>query len=82
MFTFPKNEHIHIKRIEEVEAKLRTIEKDGVEHLHIVTDFDMTLTKYLVDKKRNMSSHSLLDSNERNPELSAKMRALFQVRAM
>ncbi|KAI5058683.1 hypothetical protein GOP47_0026853 [Adiantum capillus-veneris] len=47
----------------------------GLSKLQVIADFDMTLTKYLVDGKRGQSSHSLL--NQGNPEYDMKRQLLF-----
>jgi 5'-nucleotidase len=43
-----------------VEHKLRAIQSGGPEKLHLVADFDMTLTKYWVNGQRNVSSHGIV----------------------
>lgn len=43
-----------------VERKLRAILQDGSQKLHVVADFDNTITKYWVNGQRNPSSHGIL----------------------
>lgn len=47
----------------------------GLSKLQVIADFDMTLTKYLVNGRRGQSSHSLL--NQGNPEYDLKRQQLF-----
>ncbi|MCO5550510.1 hypothetical protein L7F22_003997 [Adiantum nelumboides] len=49
--------------------------RGGLSKLQVIADFDMTLTKHLVDGKRGQSSHSLL--NQGNPEYDMKRQLLF-----
>lgn len=47
----------------------------GLSKLQVIADFDMTLTKYMVNGRRGQSSHSLL--NQGNPEYDLKRQQLF-----
>eukprot|EP00842_Homolaphlyctis_polyrhiza_P004630 jgi/Hompol1/5168/HPOL_004219-RA len=70
---------IYIKNIDAVRQKLATLHADGAASLHIVTDFDMTLTQYWVDGKRNRSTHGLLEGSSRmTPEWRAEILALYK----
>lgn len=54
--------NIKCKNKEQVIQKLQEIKRKGVESLHLITDFDMTLTKYIDPRtgKRSLSSHGVL----------------------
>jgi 5'-nucleotidase len=56
----PKN-NIHIKDVQKVTEKLMKMNEKRAEHIHIISDFDMTLTKYWVDGKRNLSTHGVIE---------------------
>lgn len=58
-----------------LEKKIAAIRKDGASKLQVISDFDATLTRYLVDGKRGQSSHGLLQQG--NPEYDAKREALY-----
>ncbi|KAJ9062304.1 hypothetical protein DSO57_1012098 [Entomophthora muscae] len=53
-----------IKNPKSVLSKVKQILKDGAIALHIITDFDMTLTKHWVNGQRNFSSHSVLAASK------------------
>ncbi|KAJ9062309.1 hypothetical protein DSO57_1012101 [Entomophthora muscae] len=55
--------NVTINNPKAVLEKITKINKDGAEALHIITDFDMTLTKHWVNGKRNFSSHSALQAS-------------------
>nr|CAG8443365.1 11859_t:CDS:2 [Entrophospora candida]CAG8446124.1 8714_t:CDS:2 [Entrophospora candida] len=62
-----------ISNEEKTREKLNKIIEDGFDNLHIISDFDATMTSYWFDdKKRNPSSHSILGKSER---LSDQFRA-------
>ncbi|KAI9224538.1 pyrimidine 5'-nucleotidase-domain-containing protein [Blastocladiella britannica] len=48
-----------------VVEKLAAIIADGAKHLHIISDFDMTMTKYWVNGQRGPSSHHVVMASER-----------------
>ncbi|KAI8923320.1 pyrimidine 5'-nucleotidase [Entophlyctis helioformis] len=66
----PSN-NIYIHNPDAVAAKLAAIDEAGAKSLHIVTDFDMTLTRYWVDGKRSVSTHGIL---EQSTKLTAEAR--------
>ncbi|KAI8998106.1 pyrimidine 5'-nucleotidase-domain-containing protein [Gaertneriomyces semiglobifer] len=54
-----------------VEEKLKSIISDGRKNLHIISDFDMTLSQYThptIPNQRNHSSHSLLAQSANVPD--------------
>ncbi|MFA5030641.1 MAG: hypothetical protein WC495_03570 [Patescibacteria group bacterium] len=58
---------------------LRAIQKDGTTSLHVLSDFDRTLTKPYVNGKKVPSLISVLrDHNYLTPDYTAKARALFE----
>lgn len=52
--------NIHINDPKQLEKKIVLFKKDGVPGFHIISDFDKTLTKAFVDKKKVRSTYSLL----------------------
>ncbi len=64
------------KEFEELKLKIK---KDGPEKLHILADFDRTLTKAFVNGKKIPSLISVLrDENYLTPDYPAKANALFE----
>lgn len=55
-------ENILIKDEKELAQKIARIAADGVSSLHVITDFDRTLTKYYVDGQKVESGFSLIRS--------------------
>nr|CAG8494122.1 9217_t:CDS:2 [Entrophospora candida]CAG8566843.1 6593_t:CDS:2 [Entrophospora candida] len=54
-----------ISNEEKTRKKLNKIIKDGFDNLHVISDFDATMTSYWTDnKKRNPGSHSVLGSSK------------------
>ncbi|XP_002967154.2 cytosolic 5'-nucleotidase 3 isoform X1 [Selaginella moellendorffii] len=60
---------------EELERKKRAIKAAGLSSLQVIADFDMTLTKYMVNGTRGQSTHALL--NQGNAEYDLKRQQLF-----
>jgi len=70
--------NIIIRDKTEFQRKLAAIKKDGLSELHVVSDFDRTLTKAFIAGKKVISSYSLLrESGYLDPELLEKDQALF-----
>ncbi|XP_024387720.1 uncharacterized protein [Physcomitrium patens] len=59
----------------QLEEKKKAIKSAGLSTLQVIADFDMTLTKYLVDGVRGQSTHALLKSN---PAYDRKRHELFE----
>ncbi|KAJ3104907.1 5'-nucleotidase, cytosolic III [Phlyctochytrium planicorne] len=55
----------------EVTKKLEQIIAGGAKKLHIISDFDMTMTKYWVNGKRSPSSHAILT---RSPSITQEFK--------
>lgn len=73
-----KYQYIHIGDLPSVRSKLAILEADGVDKTHIVTDFDMTLTKYWKNGERSMSSHGVVEnSSVLPPSVRDGMRKLY-----
>lgn len=73
----PSN-NVTIKDIKSVTEKIIKLDEKRVEHIHIIADFDMTLTKYWVDGKRNMSSHGVMEHSSMLPgDIKNKMNKLY-----
>jgi len=51
--------HIEIKNYDVVEKKLNKIIGEGKENVHIISDFDMTITKYWHNGERSPNSHDI-----------------------
>ncbi|KAJ3309404.1 hypothetical protein HDV04_006191 [Boothiomyces sp. JEL0838] len=62
-WTKQSENYVRIKDLETFIAKLLQIKKQKFEHLHIIADFDMTLTKYWHNGKRSLSSHGVLEES-------------------
>lgn len=61
---FASNE-VYIKDIKKVEEKLLKIIRDGKDKVHVISDFDMTITKYWHQGKRSPSSHDILSNSSK-----------------
>ncbi|KAI8914243.1 pyrimidine 5'-nucleotidase [Gorgonomyces haynaldii] len=59
---------VHIKDKEQVSKKLQELFHQSSQKLHIISDFDMTLTKYWVNGVRSPSSHGILHRSLLFPE--------------
>ncbi|MBL7150752.1 hypothetical protein ISS86_02370 [Candidatus Microgenomates bacterium] len=71
--------NIIIPNPKKLEKLKKTIAKNGSEKLHILSDFDRTLTTAFVDKKAVPSLISILrDYNYLTPEYSKKTQALYK----
>lgn len=71
-------ENIIIPNPERLEKTKKAIIKDGAEKLHILADFDKTLTKEFVDGKSIVSLISILrDGNYLTPDYAEKAHALY-----
>ncbi|XP_065051866.1 7-methylguanosine phosphate-specific 5'-nucleotidase A-like [Rhopilema esculentum] len=53
--------NVYIKDPETVMEKIRILLEGGPESLQVISDFDMTLTRYLVDGKRGDTSHGSIE---------------------
>lgn len=61
-----------------MQEKIDKIKQDGISKLHIITDFDKTLTKAFVDGKKVQSSYSLLrEGNYLNNNFAERSNKLF-----
>ncbi|TPX72749.1 5'-nucleotidase [Spizellomyces sp. 'palustris'] len=70
---------VFIKDFQRVSEKLRSILDDGSGKVHVISDFDMTISKYWVNGERNVSSHRLLALSSRVPkEFSDKTDLLYK----
>ncbi|KAJ3017367.1 5'-nucleotidase, cytosolic III [Thoreauomyces humboldtii] len=58
----------YVKDKTRVLEKLTSIIADGKDHLHIISDFDMTISKFWVNGERNIGSHRVLALSSRVPE--------------
>jgi len=71
-------ENVVISNQEELERLKKTISKDGADRLHILTDFDRTLTKAFVDGKSTPSLVSVLrDGSYLTPDYAQKANELY-----
>ncbi len=65
---------------DEFNKKIEAIKRDGVESLHIVADFDRTLTKgSLQNKKINTSTGVIVESNCLGNEFKETLHNLFKI---
>ena len=61
-----------------LEAKIQSLQRQQAEHIHIIADFDMTLTKYWDENnKRTLSSHGVLEHHAINSETRTALSGLF-----
>jgi len=60
--------NVEIKDFESVENKLLKIIRDGKDKLHLISDFDMTITKYWYNGSRSPSSHDILTRSSKVSE--------------
>jgi len=61
-------QNVEIKNFENVEKKLLKIIRDGKDSVHLISDFDMTITKYWYNGKRSPSSHDILTRSSKVSE--------------
>jgi len=61
-------QNVEIKNFENVEKKLLKIINDGKDSVHLISDFDMTITKYWYNGKRSPSSHDILTRSSKVSE--------------
>ncbi|ORZ37930.1 pyrimidine 5'-nucleotidase-domain-containing protein [Catenaria anguillulae PL171] len=70
--------HIHIRNPADLAEKLARIFADGPHHLHIVSDYDMTMTKYWINGVRGPSSHAVLErASVVSPAFKDKCKQLY-----
>jgi len=60
---YQSDKDIHIKNEEGFKNKLKKLIKDGRNSIQVISDFDMTITKYWKDGKRTPSSHCIIAEN-------------------
>jgi len=60
--------NVEIKDFENVEKKLLKIIRDGKDKIHLISDFDMTITKYWYNGSRSPSSHDILTRSSKVSE--------------
>nr|XP_061807400.1 7-methylguanosine phosphate-specific 5'-nucleotidase-like [Nerophis lumbriciformis] len=67
-----------MRRRDKVEETLEAMREAGAARLHVISDFDMTLTRFAHNGKRVPTTHNILDSRLLvDEECGKKMRALF-----
>jgi len=72
------NETLLIKNEKELNEKIEKIRRDGVSHLHIVSDFDRTLTPAFVQGQKTPTGIAQIrEGGYLTPEYPAKAHALF-----
>lgn len=69
--------NIIISRPEELKKIKESIAKDGAGKLHVLTDFDRTLTNLFVNGKKVSSLMALLDRNYLTPEYHRQYKELY-----
>lgn len=73
------NNDVHIKDLPGVRDIIKKLRADGPSKLHIISDFDMTLTKYWVNGQRSVSSHGVLEkSSFLSLEARLKLKLLYE----
>jgi cytosolic 5'-nucleotidase 3 len=58
-----KENNVHIKNMDIVTKKLTALHQQKAQHIHIIADFDNTLTQYWDSGKRSLSSHGVLENS-------------------
>jgi 5'-nucleotidase len=48
---------------DDVQRKLSRMATDGADKLQVISDFDMTLSKFWVNGERGMTTHAILETN-------------------
>jgi len=77
---YTKNDEVYIKNGERFKEKMRKLINEGKRSIQVVSDFDMTITKYWHEGKRSPTSHRIIsenpllneDARRRSEELSNK----------
>jgi len=70
---------IHIANPGELQRKINACKRDGSKHLHVISDFDRTLTKAFVEGKRFLSSYALIrEGKYLTPDYPTRAHALFE----
>lgn len=60
--------NVYIRDLPSIENKLFKILLDGRDNLHLISDFDMTITKYWYQGKKSPSSHDILSNSSKVSE--------------
>ncbi|PIN73642.1 hypothetical protein COV20_05460 [Candidatus Woesearchaeota archaeon CG10_big_fil_rev_8_21_14_0_10_45_16] len=69
---------VHIKDRAELQRKIDRIKKDGISSLHVISDFDKTLTTAFVDGEKVQSTYALIRNGKYlSPEYVQRSHALF-----
>ncbi|XP_035661198.1 cytosolic 5'-nucleotidase 3-like isoform X2 [Branchiostoma floridae] len=63
-----QKENVHIRDPERVEKLLCQLIQDGKSKLQIITDFDMTLSRFSINGKRCATCHNVLENSSLVPE--------------
>jgi len=78
-YIYPMNKNVLISGPEFLEQTKKQFMKGGAENIHVLADFDRTLTTAYVDGKSIPSLISVLrDGNYLTPDYAAKAQALFE----
>ncbi|XP_078700539.1 cytosolic 5'-nucleotidase 3-like isoform X8 [Branchiostoma floridae x Branchiostoma belcheri] len=73
-----QKENVYIKDAERVEKLLCQLIQDGKSKLQIITDFDMTLSRFSINGKRCATCHNVLENSSLVPE--SKKQVLDELR--
>jgi 5'-nucleotidase len=70
--------NIFIADKQQLQNKIEKFRNDGINKVHIISDFDRTLTRFEVNSKKVNSVISILrDENYLTPDYSERAKALF-----
>jgi hypothetical protein len=70
--------NIFIANQQQLDEKIEKFKQNGVNGIHIISDFDRTLTRFEVNSKKVNSVISILrDENYLTPDYSERAKALF-----
>lgn len=72
-------DNIHIKYPDKLQAKITAMKSAGPESIHVVSDFDHTLTRAFIEGKKILSTYAVLrDCNYLDPAYNQKDTELFE----
>jgi len=60
---YNSDNNIYIKNEEKFKEKMKKLIKEGKKSIQVISDFDMTITKYWHEGKRTPTSHRIVSFN-------------------
>ncbi|XP_062518636.1 7-methylguanosine phosphate-specific 5'-nucleotidase-like [Corticium candelabrum] len=72
-----RRDGVYVRDPDDLQRKLGRMAADGASKLQVISDFDMTLTKFWINNQRGMTTHAILETSELLPvSFREKMTAL------